>query len=499
MGLLDRLRGKKETKDPVAALREACRGAGEEDSVATIELAVMPTRDRPAEARRALGSLAENVGRDGGRVLPVLLVDDGRAGAAAAGDLGKHVRVLDRAARTAWAERLAAASGVDAALARFALLGELDGVDWPTAGACRNAGMLAGAGKGVLFVDDDIDCRAAQPPDGEPSHGLTLSSAVDPSELYLYGNLDQASDRSTTDVDILGAHEEMLGLMAATCVEALPADDLLELTEARPGLIEAVTTGDAWVRATMLGIHGDSGMASPNYFLTLRGQARDRLLADYPAHRLTRAVARCVPRATLSSGRWLHSAHLALDLRDWAPPFPPAGRNSDGLWVTALKLTRPTDLIGHVPWMVAHRPPEPRSFTDDDLFAVFTRLSAAHQLMLWLVGFQAEVADSEPERQAKLGRDLADAGRLAPEVYRDMVREMHASDCAARAAYLNESLDLYDDEPDDWAADLQKAIGLAGEPPDPDDPAAVQQMLVRYGDLLVAWPQLVAAATLEGQ
>jgi hypothetical protein len=287
----------------------------------------------------------------------------------------------------------------------------------------------------------------------------------------------------------------MLGLMAATCIEALPADESLEVGHALPGLVRAVTTGDAWVRATLLGGYGDSTMGSPGYFLTLRDQARERLLIDYPRHRLTRALARGVPRATLSSGRWFSAAHVAFDLRTPAPPFVPVGRNSEGLFSAVLRQTRPTDLFGYPPWMIAHRPAAARpAFTDDDLFALFTRLPPHHQLMLWVASYQPEAGADEDARQNALADDLIAAAAMPADGYRDMVRELHATEAAARVAYFTESLDLYDDQPADWAADLQRAIALAGEPAEPEEPAHAQALLGLYGQLLQAWPRLAAAA-----
>ncbi len=486
MGLFDKLRGKK--KDPSAELREACTGAAEEDEPVAIALGVLFTRDLPGAGRSALDGFTANA-RKHGRRLDLLVIDDG------AGGTLEGVRVLDRAARAAWAERLAAASGVDVDLVRFALLGELPGSDWATTGAARNAGMLAAAGRAALLLGDASDHRPHPTTPEAPDDGLELSSLTDPSELWFHPTVAAALDRPAADIDLVAAHERMLGLMAATVIEALPEDAPLEIGDARPALVTLASSGHARVRATMLGLHGDCAMGNPLYYLLLRGPSRERLVADHAVHRLTRGIARGVTRATMAPGRWLMAANLALDLREPLPPFPPAGANCDGLFAAALRGTHPIDLIGYLPWTVAHRPADARPFTDDDLFDPLVHLPPAHQVMLWTATYQGEL-DAEPaDRQAQLGADLCTAGRLEPEAYRDQMREMAEADANARAHHLTDSLDQYDDEPADWAADLQRAIELAGrEPPEPEQPERVQQLLVRWGELLQAWPQIAAAA-----
>src|SRR5678815_5876611 len=90
--------------------------------------------------------------------------------------------------------------------------------------------------------------------------------------------------------------------------------------------------------------------------------------------------------------------------------------------------------------------------------------------MLWVASYQPEAGADEDARQNALADDLIAAAAMPADGYRDMVRELHATEAAARVAYFTESLDLYDDQPADWAADLQRAIALAGEPAEPEEP-----------------------------
>ena len=58
---------------------------------------------------------------------------------------------------------------------------------------------------------------------------------------------------------------------------------------------------------TLDGLVGDSGMASPRYYLSLTGASRDRLVASPQAYRSafeSREVLRSVRQPTITTGRF---------------------------------------------------------------------------------------------------------------------------------------------------------------------------------------------------
>jgi hypothetical protein len=159
-----------------------------------------------------------------------------------------RIRYGGRKKKSRFAAALAAESAVPPEIIRFALFG--DERCTRSTGANRNALLLDAAGSLVLAVDDDTLCRIAPAPGSEA--GLSFFSGYDPSEFWFFPDRGGATESvSFAGIDVLGCHEALLG----SAVDGLG------------GLAE--TSGR--VVMTLNALVGDSGMASPRYYLTLTG------------------------------------------------------------------------------------------------------------------------------------------------------------------------------------------------------------------------------------
>jgi hypothetical protein len=490
----------------------AAHGAETEGMGPPISTVAIVTSDRPEAALRCVASVIAAVRRHDHEAA-VVVSDDSRDPTHAARlrhEIGRlaadylDLTHVGRAERDRLATALLRELGDDRELREtlhFTLFGS-DGQITP--GANRNVLLLHQAGKPFLSLDDDTLCRLAPAPGSE--EGLALSSLPDPSQFWFYPDRDAALAAEWQEVDPLALHEGYLGRTAAACVAALADPAGLDLDQADDPLLRRMAAGGR-VAVTTTGLAGDSGMASPAYYLILRGPGRDRLLADYPVNRDTRAVVRAVTRPTLSTSPFLMTPCVGLDTSRLLPPFLPVGRNEDGVFAQLLRTVAPDALVAHLPWAISHDPPEQRAFEVGALHLPLTALSTAQAVILALTAAPLTPGGDPATRLAHAGRVLQEMADLPDGDLLEWLYLQRLAQIGRHIAHLDESLRLYDGGPAAWMEDVTAAIATGREgllrpeeclPAELGQPgerlAATRDLLHRFGLLLVAWPALFAAA-----
>jgi hypothetical protein len=377
-------------------------------------------------------------------------------------------------------------------------------------GANINAFLLSTQGELALKLDDDTLCRFASP--AEPLAGLTLSSRTDVTSLRLFpdrSSLERAF--ALRESDPLRAHEALLGRSVAGCLAGLDARSV-HCEEAGTELLQLLESHPARVAATMAGIHGDSGMGSSRYFLSLTGNGREALVDSEDSYRAalrSRQLLRVVPCPTISQGELFMSMCCGFDNRGLLPPFFPVLRNSDGLFAHVLRRCLPEAMIGHLPLAVEHRPPEARRFAAEEPRSITVRLMDL--LILLVRTFQPGPGVGESsKRLCSLGNHLLDVSSLHPTEFEEYLRRLWVLEMARDIDHLERLLNMFKGEPDYWAEDVEAYLEAirrrvdAGPDVSPEDMvkrkdsesslALFQELVRRYSELLLSWPAIVAGA-----
>jgi hypothetical protein len=385
----------------------------------------------------------------------------------------------------------ARAAGVAPETIEFALFDPL-GIG-STYGANTNAVLLDTCGRLILHADDDTVFRFASLP--EANAGLRLSSAADPTEVRFEAAVEPR------DVDILAAHEALLGRSVADCLRAHGGDaDCSELAPESLPLLE----GGGRVAAAMAGVCGDSGMGSPLFVLWLSGRSRELALQSEQHYRTAlrmRRILRATTQPTLGSSALLMSMHLGLDNRQLLPPFLPALRNADGLFGQVLRASLPRCLVAHLPLAVLHLPGEQRAFTEEPR----QQLRLADLLLLLVRSLAPAPRAIEGSHAIRiLGAGMAETGRLEPVAFQCLLRQLWAEEMSRHILALEQLLAEHAGELDYWATDAEawmeqiRSRVTAGEPLVPADlenTASALSVVSSYGELLLAWPSMHMAST----
>jgi hypothetical protein len=458
------------------------------------------TRDRLRSLVACLESYLANCQRHG-RSPEFVVADDSNAEAAdrtraalrrLADQFTARIRYAGQHEKIRFADALAAESGVEPEIIRFALFG--DARCALSVGANRNGLLLVTPGSLMLAVDDDTLCRIAAAPEHEAA--LSFFSGYDPSELWFFPDRARATRFvSFTNVDVVGCHESLLGSAVAD--------------------LGGPSEPDGRVTMTLNGLVGDSGMASPRYYLTLTGASRDRLVASPQAYRSgleSREILRSARQPTITRGPFCMTTFLGLDNRWLLPPFFPVQRNSDGIFGIMLQKCVDGSHVAFLPWVLLHAPKPPRVFAPEDLWAD-ARAVRTPDIVL------ASVLSHEPRaglattatRLADLGKHLRWLGALRLPDFEAHVLSLQQFRNLAFVTVLQSQLQAHGSSPRFWADDMERMVELMSKastaqdylvPRDlrqgRDTTAARllgQELVGKFGELLEAWPDLVAAAT----
>ena len=502
------------------SLLESCRKGGDDAPPPPVAALGVVTRNRVESLQRCLESYIQNAASHG-RSPAFVVMDDSQ---------DADTRARNRSMLSALKARHGAAisyagpeekgrfvealvrEGLPPDVLRFAL-SDPEGCGHTT-GANRNALLLETLGTMFVSVDDDTVCRMADPP-SRSTAGLAFSSEADPMELWFYPDRDTAL-RSCPFVerDFLAGHQELLGKGPAACIRGAESRGGVDLDPLDARLLRALRSGNGRVRITQSGVIGDSPVGSPNWLSARAGASRERLIrseSDYRASCASREVLCSPRRPTVGNRSLLMTYGTGFDNRGLLPPFMPVFRNQDGLFAITLRHCFEQAWIGYLPWAILHTPPDPRSFSPDEI-----RVETSQMFMTDVVGSclgTFAVGTAKPdgrERLRTLGRHLMELGGIPLRDFQAVLRKSEWASTGAWLEGMEADLELLEASAPFWAADVRKSMEDLRQavtradyvvPRDvirargaAEAPQLSQRLVFRFGELLHAWADIVEAA-----
>jgi hypothetical protein len=502
---------------PLPPFLSACRQrARPGDRVQRIDTICIPTANRVSTfARAAHGYLAN--AREFGRRPGLVVADDSPdpavrrqyrqviAGLAREFSVPVHYAGADE--KAAFIVHLARESSVSPHLVEFALRDPL-GIGYHP-GANRNALLLHTAGRPFFCADDDTLCRPSAPPPTPRS--LRLSDSADPTRIRPFESLESLEQQlDFIPTDILGEHAQVLGSDLGSLLTVRP-DVTVDIQH--PGVIRAIQDNRLRIAVSWNGIAGDCGYRIPTHLFRLPEATMRNFNPDETAYRrmlASRQIHRGCEQLTITPGGYCQSTALAFDNRQLLPPFLPVFRGEDMVFGHVLRLMQPGSAIAYLPTSLLHVPASPRSNTFPGLDGISEHRSATG-LILDLLQMSAEACrfPGPPDVRA-----LADHARqiIESELYGVIVENHLRGETGQMIRSHLAQWFAYPAAPDFWRDDLERGIRLLhdsdttsrreylypaelNQSQAPEDRARILRLvLANYVDLLVAWPELRAAA-----
>jgi hypothetical protein len=395
-------------------------------------------------------------------------------------------------------------AGVDPDVVAFALF-DPEGVGY-TPGANQNAILLDTVGEAFLSADDDTFCPLRESPDLRA--GLELGATWP--DCWPVSPERRADENPPGTGDVLGAHETLLGRDLGACIRDVGVD-AARIRHLEPRDLTRLETVPGRVCATWTGSYGDSVYAHPGMaVLTAQGEARRRMLAtERGLSELLRRgqLHHSVGAATIADGSFWTSTAAAYDHRQMLPPFMPVLRGQDFVFAATARAAFPDAWFGLLPYALGHRRPSPPLAA---LHADMVRAPAylfVKSLVLSLPASGAPVADRAAALR-HIGSGLERIASGSPAAFADRVRQLRYAQCLAEIRELDELLARHRRTPRYWAREVDRCLvwqwqalrsGACMAPRDLESTASgaalarVQRLVLRFGRLLAAWPDVIAA------
>ncbi|MDA3948986.1 MAG: hypothetical protein PF508_07145, partial [Spirochaeta sp.] len=411
----------------------------------------------------------------------VAVVDQHDQGAA------RELHFVSPAARRRWAQVIrehARGDQIDPGVIEWGLLGDSgvyrDAV--VSTGAARNTLLLAGIGRPVLSIDDDIlpeyavfgDCDADGNSD-RPEEGAPRVGDAVPPYARLYRSVEELQKDARPASDPLNALLSVLG--------TVPDRDT-DLSGLTPGVAGDWEQHPLTVIAGRLGVFGSRVLGEP--FEVIR-RPQEFAWADIDDRSAVGAIQEHGVRArhttaTTFGRQGFSTACCAFDGSTVLPPFFPWGRGQDDTFSVLAVWTHQNALFADLPVAVFHDPSGKRPFSEMEIgrYSVHSGLYN----YLTLRSLCAGIATTDPgQRITALVRRYREIGRIAPGDFRDFLRSI-------QMAYLQEVRE-----------EIESQIATHRAERDRLEPYARELLLRRYQDSVIrelARPDSLVPTELRG-
>jgi amino acid adenylation domain-containing protein len=489
-----------------------------------VELAAvgMPTCDRVSGLMRGLRSYHANAARFG-RSASFTIMDNSASGQTRR-DYRDVLRDFSRATgaqifyagaeeKRAWLAACAEESGVPARIVAFGLFGHRRGPY--NAANNANANILHATGQPIFCADDDTLCDLRLPP-GHSDRCVTGTG--NPEINWAFRDIAQLdATMLPADRDILAECSHLLGRSPAEIAAPAPAG----APAAAPAPAPA-PAADGRVALVVPSLTGDCGWASPTSYLYFTGTSLTRLISSeqsYADASTSRINARFVTETTtVQRLPGFMCTFYALDTSRLVLPYLPCTKGNDTLYTLLHSICFPADHFAFTPLALRHEPVDTRHFWAGEMLRGATGIDYSYLVAalvepLW--SHESLPGTDRADRVRALGRFLTDLGQASPADFWARADELVRERAQEELERQIETLAAHEDAPKSWQRDLSTFIDLRRRSiggPDFAVPLDLsmdegtegarelgREFILAFGELLTAWPDIVAAADTLNQ
>ncbi len=374
-------------------------------------------------------------------------------------------------------------------------------------GACRNLLLLLTAGHRLVMVDDDM-LYEPWTHDGVERELVSLRHSDCYLSEYFDTRAEAISSVTPSAADLLALQTSSLG---QTLGSVLANANGVDVSEACPELLEWIEEPESCtIRASAVGIAGDSGMSCPDPLLFCSGAMRAKLLSDEATFQRalrSREMWRVAPAALVTHEPIVMAGGMAIG-NDYVAggPFMPCGRNEDGVYGRLLEVLEPRNVYMHVPAGIVHDSARASGYSAR---MVTARISGFADIVLAILEDCGRRGRSGLAA-AEVGAIMESYGRMPAREFLDCIHEAIIERRARELRYAS-TAEGRSELPDYWTATVdeyrQSMAAHAGAckfvlPIELADAAvegqehvtATQRQVLSFAQLLTVWPRLWEAA-----
>ncbi len=387
---------------------------------------------------------------------------------------------------------------------KFAILGFQQNSPLKGPGGNRNTALLKLAGKKVISFDDDIQYRFVTHP--EINHDMEIAYLKDP-EGDLFLNIFRAGDKIiNSEIDPIGYIKEILGKSIKTLIKKTEINNGTLFTDNfRPEPVFSLANQESSIKAAIFGIYGGRWYSSPFgiYFKNNPDKIVFKKKSEYTSIK-EKPVSLMLPhRLTLSRAPFFVATAMGMDAGNILPPFPPYGRNQDGIWAAVMLALNQNAFISHIPIAIYHEMSNKNIFTNDDYkdasvgFGIITVLLIEHCRKKLISLYSKATYET-------LGNQLFNISQITDKHFISLCHELWLDYTGNTICNIEKKLTDNKRKPKHWAEDMDKFIDLLEKqsldpgnalPRELRDNYPIEKTIriyklffKDYGNLLKSWP-----------
>ena len=346
-------------------------------------------------------------------------------------------------------------------LMNFALFGDQRFSCMKGPGSNRNASLLLLSGRKIISFDDDVKYLFGSPP--EFNNDIEISYIKNP-DKNIFPNMKKVINNfKYAEIDALNYIDEVLGKTVKTLIKkaenshgSIISNDFIP----EPGY--SLNDDESTVKAAVFGLYGGRWYSSPLGIYFDNGKGRKKAfknISEYnsikknPFHLM---LPNCL---TLSRAPSFIATATGMDATAILPPYPPYGRNSDGIWATVMLAVNRKSFIAQLPLAIYHEISNKNPFTDKDYedtsasFGIITVLIIKY-LRKTLISFFPEIT------YEILGKQLIYLSQLNNNIFISFCHDLWLEYTGSLIEQLERRLFKYKGKPRHWKKDTEKYFVL---------------------------------------
>ncbi len=381
----------------------------------------------------------------------------------------------------------------------FAIFGTHDLGSVPGPGGNRNSSLLISAGKKIISFDDDIIINIKQ--HENIAKFIKVSENQIP-EINLYPDLNMLDKKIlNSNIDIINYTTNILGNFPSSYVSSV-YDDYNTIIPENIAFGKSIN-----IKAAMLGIYGERW--NDNLLGILLNDGYDKKTSYKNKYKYSQIKSKPVSlllhdETIITRAPFFVSSAIGIDKTE-VPPFPPHGRNEDGIWAAIIIALSDESYISHSPFAVKHSENNAKIFTEQDYYTFSAGFGLSNYLLIQNT-IKNIISNYLKVTYESLGKSLINISHLSDSDWINLCHDLWLEYAGKTIEKLELLLSKYKRKPKHWAIDVDNYISTIEREIVVNSNALPKELLKfhgiqksvklhklffrEYGELLVIWPEI---------
>ena len=341
-------------------------------------------------------------------------------------------------------------------LYNYIFFGQSEAVEIKGSGGNKNSALLMQAGTKAVVFDDDIQYRIYKRDSFKSD--LTFTEDILPDTDFFSSMKKLTSICSETDIDLINYINNILGKKTRSLIDNTSLAD----TIISPLLWEKLENNKSRVNAVFGGIAGGRWFSRPFPVYHYDGICRKKSYRNKKNYEKIKQspVSLLLPDSLLiSKVPFCVSTVLGFDGNKILPPFPPIGRNPDGVWVKLLQILDKYSFIGNLPYAVYHETGNRFLFTQEDYENTTPGIGVLTSLIFEYI-FNKKIANLRKPNYQTFSKFLTEVSCFDDNYFITMCHELWLNYTGQIIGELEQLLKKNRKKPVYWAEDAANYIAL---------------------------------------